>query len=79
MGSNVAAHYREAEMSSKFYAVNRETGEQWKPSEDTINREEFLVITTEGSLGLVIETGYWRTEFYPLCPETWKIVYNTKD
>lgn len=65
-------------MSRKFYAVNRETGERWKPSEGSQYDKEYLVMYDSGYLA-VVEEGFYSQGITPLCHKTWKIIHNTKD
>lgn len=63
-------------MSRKFYAVNRITGERWKPSVSDSKDKEYLVMYDSGYLA-VVEEGFYSF-ITPLCPKTWKIVYQEK-
>ena len=60
-------------MSKKFHAVNRETGERWKPKyNEKIGRKQYLVMYDSGYIGVVTEDFY--TYISPLDPREWKIV-----
>lgn len=58
-------------MSKKFYAVNRETGDKWKPEIP----KQYLVMYDSGYLAVVTLDFYVSIE--PLDPTKWKTV--TKD
>jgi len=61
-------------MSRLFYAVNRETGERWKPCEyEDVN---YLAIDDSGCFVEVRSSGYYETYIDPLCSKTWKVVFN---
>lgn len=55
-------------MSKKFYAINRETGERWKP--DKRHEHQFLVMYDSGYLAVVTYDFYTFTE--PLDPKIWE-------
>lgn len=57
-------------MSKKFYAVNRETGERWKPSGSY--EKEFLVMYDSGYLAVVTVSFY--TYISPLDTKLWQVV-----
>jgi len=57
-------------MSKKFYAVNRETGERWKPKSDP-DYNSYLVMYDSGYLAVVEDSG-WRTYITPLNPKIWE-------
>ena len=57
-------------MSKKFYAVNREDGERWKP--DKRIRKNFLVMYDSGYLAEVSQD--WDTYITPLDPRVWETV-----
>lgn len=67
-------------MSKKFYAVNRVTGEKWKPTRPAINHRsitegifrQYLVMYDSGYLAVVTEDFYVYIE--PLDPKIWKTV-----
>lgn len=61
-------------MSKKFYAVNRLTGEKWKPSKKNVNKE-YLVMYDSGYLAVVTEGFYIHIE--PLNKKEWEIVVKT--
>ena len=59
-------------MSKKWKAINKVTGEPWKPSSD---RHQFLVMYDTGFVAVVTDAewdGHW---FDPLCRETYEIVF----
>ncbi len=63
-------------MSKKFYAVNRETGERWKPNNklggpyDSVR--QYLVLYDSGYCAVVTEEFY--TSVTPLDPKVWKVI-----
>ena len=71
-------------MSKKFYAVNRETGEEWKgkkPRKSDFGNgdsaKEYLMMYDSGYLAVVSEPdGGWHTYITPLDPKIWKTVIN---
>ena len=58
-------------MSKKFYAVNRFTGEKWKPSKKNVEKE-YLVMYDSGYLAVVTVDFYTYIE--PLDTEEWDVV-----
>lgn len=60
-------------MSRKFYAINRETGERWKP--DKTKEKHFLVMYDSGYLAEVESDG-WYTYISTLDPSVWRKVEN---
>ena len=56
-------------MSKKFKAVDRETGEVWKPSK---NQKQYLVLYDSGYAAVVTEDFYSYIE--PLDTKIWKVV-----
>jgi hypothetical protein len=60
-------------MSRLFYAVNRETGERWKPCKSY--NKEYLFMYDSGYLGVCSYDGFY-THTSPLCNKTWKVVFN---
>ena len=58
-------------MSKKFYAVNRESGERWKPDK-TKDGCHFLVMYDSGYLAEVEQD--WETYITPLNPKYWETV-----
>ena len=54
-------------MKKRFYAINRQTGEKWKPEPSLKN---YLVMYDSGYLAVVTEGFYTHIE--PLCTKTWK-------
>jgi len=59
-------------MSRKFYAINRETGERWRP--DPNAKKQFLVMYDSGYLAeveFIPRNGYNIT---PLDPKIWEKV-----
>lgn len=72
-------------MSRLFYAVNRETGERWKPATDnpefyagTDVERQYLMAYDSGEV-VIAEEYYWGEVNigYPLCNKTWKVVFNS--
>ena len=67
-------------MSKKFYAVNRVTGEKWKPERTTVNHRsttqgvfrQYLMMYDSGYLAVVTEDFYVYIK--PLDPKIWKTV-----
>ena len=57
-------------MSNKFYAINRETGERWKP--DPRREEEFLMLYDSGYAAVISKDFYTHVE--PLDPKVWKVI-----
>ena len=55
-------------MSRKFYAINRETGERWKPEKE----KQYLVMYDSGYLAVVTEDFY--TYINPLNTAIWKTI-----
>lgn len=62
-------------MSKKFYAVNRETGERWKPT----RKSQFLVMYDSGYLAVVTDYGWDGASFQALDTKVWRVVHNFKD
>lgn len=62
-------------MSKKFYAVNVETGERWKPNK-TYERQ-FLVMYDSGYLAVVTQ-GFF-TYIEPLDRRVWKKIERVKE
>lgn len=62
-------------MSKKFYAVNRETGERWKPS----RKGEFLMMYDSGYLAVVGGSDWGGMFVSPLCTKTWRVVFKLKE
>ena len=61
-------------MSRKFWAVNRQTGEKWKPA-----RGEYLVMYDSGYLA-VVDGVYWEGQYVvPLNPKEWECVHKFKE
>lgn len=64
-------------MSKKFYAVNRQTGERWKPEKKESSAicpfRQYLVMYDSGYLAVVTEEFYVYIQ--PLDPTEWKIVH----
>jgi hypothetical protein len=60
-------------MSKLFYAVNRQTGERWKPNKRY--REEHLFMYDSGYLGVCSYDGFYK-HTTKLCTKTWKVVFN---
>ena len=59
-------------MSRKFYAVNRETGERWKPRQE---KDEYLVMYDSGYLAVVDASDYYLG-LSTLDPKIWEVVMN---
>lgn len=57
-------------MSKKFYAVNRETGERWKPNKN--KDANYLVMYDSGYLAEVEQDFYAFIK--PLSPKIWKTI-----
>lgn len=58
-------------MSKKFFAVNRRTGEKWKPSKKNVEKE-YLVMYDSGYLAVVTVDFYIHIE--PLSRKDWEVV-----
>ena len=58
-------------MSRKFYAVNRYTGERWKPRPEC---KEYLMLWDSGYPAVVQESGWDGVFITALDPKTWKLV-----
>lgn len=58
-------------MSKKFYAVNRRTGERWKP-DPSVDGRQFLMLYDSGYAASVLENFY--TYVTPLNPNEWEVV-----
>lgn len=56
-------------MAKKFHAINRKTGEKWKPEE---GKKQYLVMYDSGYLAVVTEDFY--TFILPLDPKEWRVV-----
>lgn len=56
-------------MSKIFYAINKETGEKWKPQP---NKKQFLMMYDTGYLAIVEHDFYMYVE--PLDTKIWKTV-----
>ncbi len=63
-------------MSKKFKAVNRFTGEEWKPDK-SFYKENYLVMYDSGYLAEVRSDGYY-TSIVPLCTKTWYTKHQEK-
>lgn len=63
-------------MSKRFYAVNRETGERWKPENEFGVEKSYLMLYDSGYIAVVKDAGYMGTSITPLDPKKWKVVYN---
>lgn len=62
-------------MSKKFYAVNRETGERWKPYQNFGDGADgFLVMFDSGYLAAVYNYQDYETFVSPLDPKIWRKV-----
>lgn len=62
-------------MSKKWKAINKVTGEPWKPSSD---RHQFLVMYDTGFVAVVTDAGWDGHWFEPLDMTKYYIVYKTK-
>ena len=61
-------------MSKKFYAVNRKTGERWKPKKlNGTSKKPFLVLLDSGYAGVIHSDGFY-TYFDTLDPSIWRVV-----
>jgi hypothetical protein len=62
-------------MSRKFYAINRETGERWKPKkkDSPFGYKQYLVMYDSGYLAVVTHDFYVYIE--PLDAKIWKVEY----
>ena len=66
-------------MSRKFYAVNRLSGESWKPNPHLSKKDkEFLVMYDSGYLA-VVWVSLWETSINPLDPKIWEKVLQGED
>ena len=61
-------------MSKKFYAVNRETGERWKPDSNSMADHQYLVMYDSGYLAVVSEYNWEGSLIAPLDTKVWKKV-----
>lgn len=61
-------------MSSKFYAVNRESGKRWTPDpfKTAHGIHQYLVMYDSGYLAVVERDFY--THITPLKPQDWEVV-----
>ena len=59
-------------MSRLFWAEHRETGERWKPTNPSYDKE-YLVMYDSGYLAVVLDDG-WSTFINPLDSKAWKKV-----
>ena len=60
-------------MSSKFYAVNRETDEKWVSPVSTFYKE-YLILYDSGGLGIVNDDGFYQS-VTALDMKVWKLVF----
>ena len=67
--------HKETNMSKKWKAINKVTGEPWKPSSD---RHQFLVMYDTGFVAVVTDAGWDGHWFDPLDMTKYYIVYKTK-
>ena len=58
-------------MSKKFWAVNRITGEKWKPNGNDVSVRQYLVMYDSGYLAVVSEDFY--TYITPLDAKEWEV------
>ena len=61
-------------MSKKFWAINRQTGDRWKPV-----RGEYLVMYDSGYLAVVEDSGLEGRYVVPLNPKEWECVHKFKE
>ena len=61
-------------MSKKFWAINRQTGERWKPV-----RGEYLVMYDSGYLAVVGDSDLGGQFVAPLNPKEWECVHEFKE
>lgn len=61
-------------MSKVFYAINRESGELWKP--DTKEKHQYLMLYDSGYAAVVTEDFY--THVIPLDAKHWRVVFKGK-
>ncbi len=63
-------------MSRKFYAINRRTGERWKPktenNSDSSVEHQYLVMYDSGYVAVVSHNFYTHIE--PLDTKVWKVI-----
>jgi hypothetical protein len=59
-------------MSNKFYAVNRITGERWKPQ---YSKKQYLIMWDSGYLGVATDIDWEGTHIEPLDYSVWKPVF----
>jgi hypothetical protein len=60
-------------MSTKFYLVNRQTGERFKG-----NKQHYPVLYDSGYAAFVRFDG-WYTHVSPADPKVWKVVFKEKE
>ena len=58
-------------VSTKFYAVNKESGERWRSSE---HEKQFLVMYDSGYLGVVTKIPWNGSDIKPLDTKVWSVV-----
>lgn len=58
-------------MSRKFWAINRATGERWKPEIKSSGVHQYLVMYDSGYLAVVTEDFY--TYITPLDAKEWEV------
>jgi hypothetical protein len=63
-------------MSRKFYAVNRQTGERWKPNPH--EEKQYLVMYDSGYLAVVTYRPYEGNHLQSLDPKIWRIEHNVE-
>lgn len=59
-------------MSKKFYAINRVTGERWKPDKSLGYKSQYLVMYDSGYLAIISQEFYTHIE--PLDTKIWEAV-----
>lgn len=72
---SVHVERKETNMSKKWKAINKVTGEPWKPSSD---RHQFLVMDNTGFIAVATDYGYDGYYFEPLDMTQYYIVYKRK-
>jgi hypothetical protein len=63
-------------MSKKFWAVNRLTGEKWKPKTGPYTPPQYLMLWDSGYPAVVKEGFYLTME--PLDMKVWKLVWKDR-
>ena len=60
-------------MSKKFYAVNKTTGEKWKPDKN-YKSDQYLVLYDSGYPAVVTHYSGWEVSVVPLDLSKWTFV-----